>query len=95
MHTINPCTYYDNAKRDKTLLERGLDFADAGSVFCGTHFSREDSRQDYGEVRTITVGRLHSRMVVLVWTLRGADRRIISMRIANEREQTLYRGFLG
>lgn len=86
---------YDNAKRDKTLLERGLDFADAGSVFSGTHFSREDSRQDYGEVRTITVGRLHSRMVVLVWTLRGADRRIISMSKANEREQTLYRGFLG
>lgn len=86
---------YDTAKRDKTLTERGLDFADASVVFAGTHFSREDSRQDYGEVRFITLGRLHARMVVLVWTLRGADRRIISMRKANEREQTLYRGFLG
>ncbi|YCA04556.1 BrnT family toxin [Pseudomonas sp. AK106] len=38
---------------------------------------------------------LSERMVVLVWTPRGAARRIISMRKANEREQTLYRHRLG
>jgi uncharacterized DUF497 family protein len=31
----------------------------------------------------------------MVWTLRGADRRIISMSKANEREQALYRHRLG
>ena len=38
----------------------------------------------------ITVGVLDQRLVVLVWTLRGEARRIISMRKANEREKAFY-----
>lgn len=34
--------------------------------------------------------RLDGRMVVMVWTLRGEARRIISLRKANEREQARY-----
>ena len=86
---------FDIAKRDITLLKRGLDFGDAGFVFAGRHLTSEDCRQDYGETRYITVGVLSERMVVLVWTPRGAARRVISMRKANEREQTLYRHRLG
>ena len=86
---------YDITKRNKTLLERGLDFADAKTVFSGHHLTAKDSRQDYGEVRLISIGLLKERMVVLVWTPRGADRRIISMRKANEREQALYAHRLG
>ncbi|WP_315247244.1 BrnT family toxin [Pseudomonas fragi] len=86
---------YDIIKRNKTLLEQGLDFADAKTVFSGHHLTAEDSRQDYGEVRLISIGLLKERMVVLVWTPRGADRRIISMRKANEREQALYAHRLG
>ncbi|WP_198293665.1 BrnT family toxin, partial [Acidithiobacillus ferrooxidans] len=55
------------------------------------HFTREDDRKEYGEVRLITAGLLRERMVVLVWTPRGVDERhIISMRKANEREQAQY-----
>ena len=86
---------YDIIKRNKTLLERGLDFADAKTVFSGHHLTAEDSRQDYGEVRLISIDLLKERMVILVWTPRGADRRIISMRKANEREQALYAHRLG
>lgn len=86
---------FDTAKRDKTLADRGVDFAEAGTVFVGHHFTVEDDRQDYGESRFITVGLLRGRMIVMVWTPRGADRRIISMRKANEREQNLYRHRLG
>ncbi|WP_244165940.1 BrnT family toxin [Pseudomonas abietaniphila] len=77
------------------MLERGLDFADANAVFAGRHLTAEDVRHDYGERRFITVGMLLERLVVLVWTPRGAARRIISMRKANEREQNLYRHRLG
>ncbi|MBT9496661.1 MAG: BrnT family toxin, partial [Zoogloea sp.] len=73
---------FDTEKRDKTLLERGLDFACAGEVFAGVTVTFEDARQNYGEVRFITVGTLDGRMVVLVWTPRGEARRIISMRKA-------------
>ncbi|KAA5599510.1 BrnT family toxin [Blastochloris sulfoviridis] len=81
---------FDHAKRQATLDHRGLDMARAGEVFAGATITIEDDRQDYGEVRFITVGRLDGRMVVIVWTPRGAARRIISLRKANDREQALY-----
>ncbi|HLW90310.1 MAG TPA: BrnT family toxin [Roseiarcus sp.] len=81
---------FDSAKRLATLENRGLDMADAGDVFAGVTMTVEDDRHDYGEVRFITIGTLRGRMVVLVWTRRGQDRRIISMRKANGREKKLY-----
>lgn len=81
---------FDPDKRAKTLSERGLDFARAGEVFAGRHFTAEDSREDYSEPRYITLGKLDGRMVVMVWTPRGEVRRIVSMRKANEREQARY-----
>ncbi|TBW38467.1 BrnT family toxin [Siculibacillus lacustris] len=78
---------WDPAKRDATLAERGLDFADAALVFDGVHFDIPDRRFDYGEVRIATFGFLRLRMVSVVWTARGESRRIISMRYANDRER--------
>lgn len=86
---------FDNAKRDATLDHRGLDFARAAEVFAGVTFTREDDRADYGEARFITIGVLDECMFVIVWTLRGEARRIISMRKANEREQARYQSRLG
>jgi len=83
---------YSAAKRDATLTERGLDMARADNVFDGATLTVEDDRQDYGEVRQITIGFLDGRMVVMVWTQRGKARRIISLRKANEREQKAYAG---
>ena len=81
---------FDSTKRDKTLMERGLDFCHAHEVFAGRHFTAEDTRASYGELRYITVGKLKGRMIVMVWTPRGNARRIISMRKANERERKRY-----
>jgi uncharacterized DUF497 family protein len=78
---------FDPIKRDKTLSERGLDFADAAAVFTGVTLEIEDTRKDYGEPRIICYGLLEGRMVVVGYTPRGADRHIFSMRKANEREQ--------
>jgi uncharacterized DUF497 family protein len=81
---------YQQAKRDATLEERGVDMARAGEVFDGDTLTVEDDRQDYGEIRQITIGFLDGRMMVMVWTQRGNARRIISLRKANEREQKTY-----
>jgi hypothetical protein len=78
---------FDTAKREKTLAERGLDFVDAKLVFAGVTLEVEDTRRNYGEKRIICYGLLQGRMVVLGYTLRGADRHVFSMRKANEREQ--------
>ncbi|MBV5310747.1 MAG: BrnT family toxin [Chromatium okenii] len=81
---------FDPDKRNKTLIDRGLDFPHANEVFAGRHLTAEDTRESYGELRYITVGKLNDRMVVIVWTPRGNSRRIISMRKANERERKRY-----
>ena len=81
---------FDPAKRDKTLSERGLDFADAIEVFNGTTLDFEDRRKDYGERRFVCIGHLRDRMVVIAWTPRGDHQHVFSMRKANEREQKNY-----
>ena len=78
---------FDPVKRDATLAERGLDFADAPVVFAGAARTAQDERRDYPEVRFVTTGTLMGRMVVVVWTPIEGGRRIISMRKANGREQ--------
>ena len=82
---------FDPAKRDATLAKRGLDFADASDVFAGLTFDLRDERADYGEVHWITVGNMTGRMVVVVRAARGEGRHVISMRKANDREQTRFR----
>ena len=83
----------DPAKRQRTLQERGLDMRRAKEIFAGAHFTRPDDRFDYGEPRFITVGWLDARLVVFVWTPRGAARRIISMRHCHEREAKAIRPY--
>jgi len=86
---------WDEAKRQRTLVERGLDFADAAEVFADRTFTFPDERKGYGETRNITIGFLRDRMIVVVWTRRSAARHIISMRKANEREIAKYQERLG
>lgn len=82
---------FDPVKRAATLAHRGLDFADAAKVFAGVTATVIDDRSDYGESRFITAGHLDGRMVVLVWTSRGEDRHIISMRHCHAKEEAVWR----
>lgn len=86
---------FDPHKRQLTWQQRRLDFARAAEVFAGATLNWRDERADYGEPRWITFGLLDARWVVLVWTPRGAARRIISMRKANEREIAAYAQCVG
>ena len=78
---------FDPAKRAATLADRGFDFADAAKVFDGLTYTLEDDRFDYGETRFQTFGLLEGRLVVVVWTPRGTDCHVISMRKCNDREK--------
>ena len=85
----------DPAKRDTTLKERGLDFADASEVFAGPVFEIEDTRRDYGERRILCFGLLRGRLVVVGYVQRGDARHVFSMRKANEREKERFGQRLG
>jgi uncharacterized protein len=86
---------WDEAKRQSTLAERGLDFADAELIFAGRTMTLPDERRDYGEPRFVTAGWLNDRFVVLVWTPRDGGRRIISMRYGHADEEAYYREQMG
>lgn len=83
---------YDPKKRLDTLKHRGLDFDDAHNVIEGDDIiSDVDDRFDYGEERLIAIGPLKDILVVVVWTERGDDYHIISMREADGPERNRYR----
>jgi hypothetical protein len=86
---------WDEAKRQRTLAERGLDFAEAEKVFAGPTFEFPDDRHDYGEHRIVCVGFLNERMVAIVYVQNRGGRRIISMRKTNDREQKIYKAQIG
>ena len=78
---------FDTTKRQKALLERGLDFLNAVIVFQGITVEVEDIRKEYSEQRIICFHLLAERIFVVGYTPRGADRHIFSMRKANDREK--------
>lgn len=86
---------FDPVKRQTTLEQRGLDFADASQIFDGPRLTLEDDRFDYPEPRFQTYGLMNDRLVMLVWTPTGNGIRVISMRKCNEREQKAFAARLG
>jgi uncharacterized DUF497 family protein len=81
---------WDEQKRERTLAERGVDFADVEHLEWPLALTREDSRNNYGERRFVTLGPIHGRLCVLVWCERNGAMRIISLRKANQRERRAY-----
>jgi uncharacterized DUF497 family protein len=81
---------WDEAKRAQNIRDRKIDFIDILPIFEGPIFEVADNRFDYGETRTICLGELNGRLYVVVYTWRGENRRIISARKANVREQRAY-----
>lgn len=81
---------WDEAKRRANYRKHGLDFRDAEKVFQEVVITAEDRRQDYGEKRYISLGRLEDIVVVVVYTERSERIRLISMRRANQKERRAY-----
>jgi len=82
---------WDEAKRQQTLDERELDFADVANIDPDSLVSEEDTRHDYGEARFSSFAYLNGVLINFCWTPRGHRVRIISMRKANDRERKKYR----
>ena len=83
---------WDEAKRRRNIRERKIDFMDIVPLFDGPTFEIIDERTNYSEIRIICFGELNNRLYVVVYTWRGPNRRIISARKSNAREQRAYYG---
>ena len=86
---------FDPAKRDVTMEERGLDFADVARVIVGVTVTNEDRRYDYGEQRFQTYGLLNDRVVMFAWTPIDGGLRVMSMRKCNDKEQASFAARMG
>lgn len=87
---------WDEEKRKRTILERGIDFIDAAFVWEDPfRQERVDSRKNYGEKRIQTIGKVSFGILLVVYTERvredGKDVvRIISVRKAGRKERKEY-----
>jgi len=81
---------FDPAKDARNVAERGISLGKAIELFQGRHLKLVDDRQIYGEVRVIAYGHIDGRLHVCVYTDRGDERRIISLRKANAREKARF-----
>lgn len=92
---------WDEAKRLRNLRVHGLDFVGAEAIWNEFAVTREDAREDYGEIRYVTFGYLRGEIVALIHTERDGDIRYISLRRADTYEAYAYfeaaigRGFRG
>jgi uncharacterized protein len=83
---------WDEAKRAANLAKHGVDFAEAEGFVWTSAMVAPDPRRDCGETRWCALGLIGARVHVMVFTLRGADTRIISLRRANLREARRWKG---
>lgn len=86
---------FDPKKNRSNLEKHGVDFPTAARIWDGFVVEREDDRRDYGEMRFLSLGMVDDgRIVLVVHTWRGKNRRLISARKANSDEQEVYRAAL-
>ncbi len=82
---------WDENKNKSNQEKHGIDFNDAKEVFNDENRTiSEDNRNDYGENRWITIGKMYKALIVVVYTIRNFTR-IISARMANEKEREKYK----
>ena len=81
---------WDEAKRQETLKQRGLDFMLARHILMDPNLvCRIDDKRSYKEIRYIAYGKVQNDILCLCYTMRGKIYRIISLRrtYAKEREK--------
>jgi hypothetical protein len=85
---------WDEQKNRINIEKHGISFEDAKAIFEDVRITAVDTRQSYGEIRNISLGTVHGRICVVVYTERKGVKRIISARKANQRERRRYHEFI-
>ena len=81
---------WDERKRRNNVKKHGIDFIDVPVLFDGDVVLLPDERFDYDQPRFIAIGILKSLVVVVAYTERDENIRIISARKATKNEQIYY-----
>ena len=85
---------WDENKRRINIEDHELDFLDVVQIFDGRRtYTYYSPRR--GEDRWATVGEVEGRLLVVAWTWRGNNRRIISAYRADTSDERAYRALYG
>jgi uncharacterized protein len=83
---------WDEKKSTWNATHRGFGFDFAANVFHDDYVESESCRYEDGEPRFVVIGCVDDLVITVIWTPRGANRRIISARPASKRERRIYHG---
>jgi uncharacterized DUF497 family protein len=81
---------WDENKRIANLAKHGVDFTEAENFDWSSAIETIDDRFTYIEDRWVALGLIEGRLHVLIYTMRGENIRLISLRKANKREKDYY-----
>ena len=81
---------FDPDKDAANLSKHGVSLALAAELEWDWLLAKVDTRRDYGEMRMVGYAPIGPRVFCLVFTDRGDERRMISLRKANTREVKNY-----
>lgn len=81
---------FDAAKDAANIAKHGVSLALAANIEWDWLLAVPDTRRNYGEERMVGYVPLGPRVFCVVFTDRGEERRVISLRKANEREVRRY-----
>ena len=85
---------WDGGKSERYFQARGFGFDFAALIFSGSVQESPDTRKDYGEFRFRAIGEAEGFVLVVIYTDRGDVRRIISARLANRKERSLWHSYV-
>lgn len=80
---------WDEDKAGKCFAERNISFHDAAVALSGLAITGSSHRED--EARFASICDMNGLLIVVVWTLRGQTRRIVTARRARNDERERYR----
>ena len=83
---------WDPAKNESNTKKHGVTFSEATHVFEDMrHYDVDNTRREFDEERRKAVGRVGTRLIAVIYTIRGDQLRIISARLVGPDERREYR----
>jgi len=86
---------WDEGKRQQNLHKHGIDFVDAIQLWSHFHIEIPSEQKLHGEERFLAIGKIDGRLVTVIFTRRGATRRLISARYSRRNEKENYQNGIG
>ena len=77
---------FDAAKDTENQRKHGISLSEAALMDWDAALVWQETRHDYEEIRMVALGEIGERLYCVVFVDRESDRRIISLRKANQRE---------